>query len=155
MASYTKQRPEYKENNDYYTPKWIFDKLGVQFDLDVCAPCGGVSWIPANDHYCLDDDGLVQDWRGLVWCNPPYSKPTPWIDKFLEHGNGIMLTQVSKSNAFIRLWQESHAVMFLPRNTMFEHKDYGTKGIFMPVALFGMGHQATKAMVSSEINRVR
>jgi hypothetical protein len=25
-------------NDELYTPKWIFDSLGVQFDLDVCAP---------------------------------------------------------------------------------------------------------------------
>ena len=29
-------------SDDYYTPKWIFEALGEHFDLDVCAPPGGV-----------------------------------------------------------------------------------------------------------------
>ena len=155
MANFSRSREGYKENNDYYTPKWVFEKLGLTIDLDVCAPVGGVEWIPAKNHYSLENDGLVGEWDGLVWCNPPYSNPTPWIDKFLAHGNGVMLTQVSKSKAFIRLWNEAESVMFLPQNTMFEHKEHGTKGIFMPVALFGMGHKAHAAFIRSEINRVR
>jgi len=30
-----------KDSDEQYTPKWIFDGLNVQFDLDVCAPQGG------------------------------------------------------------------------------------------------------------------
>ena len=33
MAHYARNREGYKENNDYYTPKWVFDSLNVQFDL--------------------------------------------------------------------------------------------------------------------------
>lgn len=155
MPKYTKQRTDYKENNEYYTPKWLFDALNVIFDLDVAAPINGVDWLPAINHYHEEMDGLLQPWHGFVWCNPPYSNPTPWIEKFINHGNGIMLTQVSKSNAFIKLWNESDAIMFAPRNIMFEHKDHGKKGIFMPVALFGMGEKAKLHMAESKINRVR
>jgi hypothetical protein len=35
-------------SNDYYTPKWLFDALGVQFDIDVCAPAQGIPWLPAQ-----------------------------------------------------------------------------------------------------------
>ena len=146
---------DYKPADDYYTPRWVFESLKTHFDLDVCAPCGGVPWLPATDHYCIKDDGLAQEWSGLVWCNPPYSDPTPWIDKFLDHANGIMLVQVSKSKAFIKLWEQSHTIVMLPPNIKFEHKDEGTKGIFMPVGLFGMGHTATGALVRSKIGRVR
>jgi len=84
-----------------------------------------------------------------------YKPADAWIDKFLEHGNGIMLVQVSKSRAFMRLWEHSHTILMLPPNIKFEHRDEGTKGIFMPVALFGMGNTATGALVRSEIGRVR
>jgi hypothetical protein len=66
-----------------------------------------------------------------------------------------MLVQVSKSNAFLRLWNESDSIMMLPRNIMFEHKEHGKKGIFMPVALFGMGEKAKMHMHQSGINKVR
>jgi hypothetical protein len=155
MPKYTNKRADYKENNEYYTPAWLFDDLNVHFDLDVCAPTGGVDWLPASKHYDIAVDGLSQAWDGFVWCNPPYSNPTPWIDKFLLHANGILLTQISKSNAFIRLWNQSDAIMMLPRNIMFEHKNHGKKGIFMPVGLFGMGAKAITAMQSCKINKVR
>ena len=155
MPRYTNKRAGYNENNEYYTPKWVFNSLNVNFDLDVCAPTGGVEWIPAAAWFDETMDGLQQNWHGFVWCNPPYSNPTPFINKFIEHANGIMLVQVSKSNAFIKLWNESDAIMMMPRNIMFEHKDHGKKGIFMPVALFGMGAKAVSCMQLSQINKVR
>lgn len=155
MPRYTSKRADYKPADDYYTPRWVFEALNTEFDVDVCAPCGGVPWLPAKEHYCIKDDGLAQDWRGRVWMNPPYSDPTPWIDKFISHGNGIALIQTSKSNAFLRMWNEMDAVMYLPRNIMFEHKDEGKKGIFMPVALFAMGDANVQILKSSQINKVR
>lgn len=77
---------------DWYTPKWIFDELGLTFDLDPCQPEQGIDWIPAKKFYSLKDDGLKQDWRGLVWLNPPYGKFTPdWLQKMHQHRNGIAL----------------------------------------------------------------
>ncbi len=155
MPRYTNSRADYKENNEYYTPAWLFEELGVRFDIDVCAPTGGVEWLPADKHFNIEIDGLKQDWHGFIWCNPPYSDPTPFIDKFLLHANGIMLVQISKSNAFLRLWNQADAIMMLPRNIMFEHKDHGKKGIFMPVALFAMGAKAVSVLNACKINRVR
>ena len=31
------------------------------------------------------DDGLIQDWSGIVWMNPPFGRELPmWIDKAVE-----------------------------------------------------------------------
>ena len=68
-------------SDDYYTPPFIFEQLGLQFDLDVAAPVGGVPWIPAANHYSILDDGLSKEWFGVVWCNPPYSDVTPWAKR--------------------------------------------------------------------------
>ena len=67
-------------NDECYTPKWIFDTLGLTFDVDVCAPAGGIHYIPAVTHYSMIDDGLSKEWVGRVWMNPPYSKPKEWVD---------------------------------------------------------------------------
>jgi hypothetical protein len=29
-------------SNDYYTPAWIFEKMGLEFDLDVASPPDGI-----------------------------------------------------------------------------------------------------------------
>lgn len=77
---------------DWYTPQWVFDDLGLQFDLDPCAPQGGVPWIPAAAHYALPTDGLKEPWHGRVWLNPPYGTHTKkWLKKLDEHGNGVAL----------------------------------------------------------------
>jgi hypothetical protein len=155
MATVGNRKENYSPNNDYYTPKWVFEKLNLHFDIDVCAPTGGVPWIPSNFWFDEEMDGLKQDWQGIVWCNPPYSKPAPFIDKLIAHGEGIMLTQISRSNGFIKLWNSAQSIVMLPRDMKFEHKTEGTKQIFMPTALFAFGHTASQALINAEINKVR
>ena len=50
--------------NDYYTPKWLFDAMGIEFDIDVAAPVHGIPWIPAKRWFSQADDGLAQEWGG-------------------------------------------------------------------------------------------
>jgi len=96
--------------DDWFTPKWIFDALKLEFDLDVCAPKEGVSWIPTKAHYSLDDDGLSQDWKGLrVWMNPPYSKPTDWIVKFRNNNNGVALIPTTIGKWWLDLYNDERA----------------------------------------------
>lgn len=77
--------------DDWYTPAWVFDGLGIRFDIDVCAPPGGVPWIPADRFFTESEDGLAQQWDGFVWCNPPYSDPGPWCRKWAAHSDGLLL----------------------------------------------------------------
>lgn len=77
---------------DWYTPKWIFDELNIEFDLDPASPEGGVPWIPAATYYTEEQDGLVQPWKGSVWLNPPYGKHTgAWLAKMHVHRRGVAL----------------------------------------------------------------
>jgi len=79
------------DSDDWYTPPYIFEALGLTFDLDPCGPPGGLPWLPASKTYTEDDDGLTQPWFGRVWLNPPYSSPWPWVEKLSQHGNGLAL----------------------------------------------------------------
>jgi hypothetical protein len=85
-------------SDDCYTPRWVFDAMGLEFDLDVAAPVGGPWHVPAKQYYTAEDDGLAQPWDGLVWCNPPYSNYRPWADRFARHDRmaimGILLPEV-------------------------------------------------------------
>lgn len=77
---------------EWYTPDWLFDALGLEFDLDPCAPAGGLDWIPAKRFMSIDDDGLKQPWAGRVWLNPPYGREAAkWVDRLVEHGDGVAL----------------------------------------------------------------
>jgi hypothetical protein len=143
-------------SDDYYTPPWIFAALGIEFDMDVCAPANGVPWIPAKRSLSIIEDGLITPWIGRVWCNPPYSSPALWIDKFIAHGDGICLVACSRSGSFHRLWQQADAFMDLPLPLIkFVTAEGKSKGIFMPVILAAMGESNVATFRASGLGRVR
>lgn len=78
-----------KANDILQTPKYIVDALG-DFDLDPCAgentSIGKINWWIGRG-----EDGLKRSWKGFVYCNPPFSKKEIWIEKMIEHNNGILI----------------------------------------------------------------
>lgn len=84
-------------SDGWYTPRWIFDGLGLTFDLDVCAPADGPVHVPCRKWYSENDDGLAQPWEGVIWCNPPYSAPTRWCDRYADHADGLILVRADLS----------------------------------------------------------
>ena len=77
--------PGYTNSNsvEWYTPKSVFNELGVIFDLDP-ASSEKVNNVPAKKIYTFEDNGLKQKWSGFVWLNPPYSRNMdPWLKKFI------------------------------------------------------------------------
>ncbi len=83
------------EGDEWFTPQWIFDSLGLRFSIDVCAP-EDLTHVttPAEAFFTEADDGLAQQWHGTIWCNPPYSDPAPWAIKCIDHGDGLLLTHI-------------------------------------------------------------
>jgi hypothetical protein len=85
--------PEHKQMKgsfEWYTPEYIVRSLGA-FDLDPCSP-----EIPpykiAEKRFIGVDMGLMQNWEGRVFCNPPYGKEAKfWVEKCAAHGNAICL----------------------------------------------------------------
>lgn len=82
------------ESVEWFTPKWIFDALGLEFDLDPCSPGQGLSHVPAKRVYTKDDDGLISPWRPgeLLFLNPPYGSLTSKFLAKLAHessANGV------------------------------------------------------------------
>lgn len=120
--------------DDYFTPAWVFERMGIEFDLDVAAPDGGVSWIPARRFLTKADDGLATDWTGRVWMNPPFSQATPWVAKFIAHGNGVALLPQAKSAWHLAIWRQADAVC-LPADGFFNFigTDDRTGSIMLPV----------------------
>ena len=80
-------------SDEWYTPAILFNQLGLEFDLDVASAFNSNTHVPADRRYTIEHDGLTQPWIGRVWMNPPYSKPSPWVDKWLDHGMGLLYFQ--------------------------------------------------------------
>lgn len=139
-------------SDDYYTPSWVFETLGVEFDLDVAAPPGGVPWIPAKRFYTKADDGLAQPWEGRVWCNPPYSAIAGWVDRMALHHNGICLVPFFDSGWLTDLWAVANVITLMPSKFVFVFK--GTKqGVMARAALFGFGEWTREPL--SRIGHIR
>jgi hypothetical protein len=143
-------------SNDYYTPKWLFDVLELQFDIDVCAPAQGIPWIPAKRWFSQADDGLAQDWGGaFVWMNPPYSQPAAWAEKFVENANGLALMPTARSDWFNFMWAKTDAVTIMPVKMEFERPNEKSKTIAFHTMLFAMGLKAVDSLHKSKLGKVR
>jgi hypothetical protein len=153
MASITNL--ENHNSDQHFTPKWLFDHMGIVFDLDVAAPIGGAVNVPASKYYTEVDDGLAQLWEGCVWMNPPYSKPTPWVDKFIEHGNGIALLPITHGKWWDRVWASEGLIIPTPYNFKFERPDGVKRGITFRTMLLALGPKGQAALIQSNLGKVR
>ena len=142
-------------SDDYYTPKWVFDALDCEFDLDVCAPPGGAPFVPAKRHFTRFDDGLVQEWKGFVWMNPPFSNPLPWAYRFVEHNNGIALVPTSQGRWMEVIWNADTAWTSL--KSMKFHTPTGPAKSSLPNRcwLVAAGNKAKQILVKSNLGVVR
>lgn len=137
------------KSDQWYTPKAVFDALGCTFDLDVA----GDSKAPA---YCVpafatfDSDSLSKDWFGFVWMNPPFGGRngiTPWLEKFILHGQGIALTPDRTSAPWFQASAPSMSAILFTRKIKFLRPD-GTPGNSPSngTALMAAGNQGKAAL---------
>lgn len=141
-------------SDEWYTPQHIFEALNLEFDLDPCSPESG-SVVPAKHRYHLPGDGLTASWFGLIWLNPPYSKPGPWVDKWLEHSNGLCLIPFSKSKWFDRLWNSNASLVALEPGLKFNRPNGKPAQIFMGLMVAALGTIATDALKQSNLGKMR
>lgn len=140
---------------EWYTPPGIFDRLGLTFDLDPCAPPGGLPWIPAATSYCEADDGLTQPWRGRVWLNPPYGRHTGlWLRRLAAHGEGVALVFARTETEW---WHEvvptAAAVCFIAGRITFVDAERrpGKFNGGAPSALIAWGDECAAAVAAAEM----
>lgn len=143
-------------SDDWYTPKFVFDALGLRFDVDVACPEGGPWHTPTDSYYTQETDGLSSAWAGRVFMNPPYSKPTPWVDKWIDHGNGIALMVMTKSLWFEKLWTHDETAVIYMRQIKFERPGMPNGGASAwSYGLWGIGDDNIEAMRRSGLGAVR
>lgn len=140
-------------SDEWYTPESLFNQLGLVFDLDVASPIGNKGHVPADRKYTIEDDGLAQPWHGRVWMNPPYSKPSPWIDKWLEHGNGIALLPMAKSKWFNKVIESEAKFIVLPSTFKFESPENKALSLMMGSTLWALGESNIQAI--AQISKLR
>ena len=159
----SKHEPSMGATDEWYTPKYIFDALNCRFDVDVASPGAAiVPWIPAQIHLTKIHDFLCPKMPPLqpetfIWMNPPYGGRNglvPWLEKFVEHKNGICLVPDRTSAPW---WQflasRADKILFVSPKIKF------ISGVGMPAnqpsngsCLVAMGEQGINALRHAATN---
>ena len=117
------EKPNQGATDIWLTPLNIINTLGP-FDLD---PCGESHHPTANTIYT--QGGLEREWFGRVWLNPPYSAVETWLNKLIEHGNGIALVFARLDTKWAQAIIPHTSSVFFPKGRLcFLTKELTTKG---------------------------
>lgn len=144
------------ETTTWLTPPNLIDKLGP-FDLDPCAAPSPRPWPTAARHIELPEDGLVADWDGHVWLNPPYSFAAwEWLSKLADHGDGIALVFARTETAgFVReVWGKATGVLFLHGRLHFHYADgdRAAANSGAPSVLVAYGERAAESLMTADLD---
>lgn len=151
------------ENDEWYTPSWLFLALRIEFDLDPCSPGAPPSSVPAKRHLTKADNGLAAEWSGAVWLNPPFSSKRVWYERLLEHGHGIALMPARTETHDLQDYMNAaDAMLFLKGRIYFErgHRPgaNGNGAITTPpfgIVLCAYGADMADALLQSDLLVVR
>lgn len=152
------------ENDEWYTPSWMFRALSIDFDLDPCSPGSPPSTVTARRHLTKADNGLTAAWDGSVWLNPPFSSKRPWYERMVQHGHGIALMPARTETHDLQTYMAAaQAILFLKGRIYFErgHRPggNGVGGVVTTppfgVALVAYGEEMAIALLKSGLQGVR
>lgn len=123
-----------KSSDCWYTPLPIVElviKVLGEITLDPCADDG--KHLEAGKHYTIVDDGLLQEWEGQVFMNPPFSCPGVWMKKLqaeLESGRvkeAIALVPAATDTNWLSPVLKTQPVCFWKGRIKFLGEDYQPK----------------------------
>lgn len=96
------------ENQTWETPQDFFDHVNYLFNftLDACASADNHK---VSAYFSEEDDALIQNWHGVVWCNPPYGRhQVDFIkkayDQYIKNGSTIVCLIPARPDT--KLWQD-------------------------------------------------
>jgi site-specific DNA-methyltransferase (adenine-specific) len=77
---------------EWATPQNLFDQLDKEFKFTL-DPCASKDNYKCKKYFTIRDDGLNQDWGGVVFMNPPYGRQIKlWVKKaYQESLKGVVV----------------------------------------------------------------
>ena len=97
---------------EWRTPSDLFAELDAEFDFTTDAASTHENAL-CGHHYTEAEDGLAQEWRGSVWCNPPYGRGIgKWVEKAATSNEGgvtVLLIPARTDTSWWHDWVVGHA----------------------------------------------
>lgn len=141
--------PVSPKSNEWFTPYCYIEaarKVLGSIDLDPASCALANQTVRASRYYTREDDGLIQDWYGNMWVNPPYGKHpvrgksnmSLFTHRLLYDYNAgtvhkaiLLVTAVPDRKWFAPLWDypicfPDHQIVFNMPNGAREHHPYGS-----------------------------
>jgi phage N-6-adenine-methyltransferase len=113
--------------DEWETPDKLFDFLNQKcggFDIDVCANARNKK-VPK--YFYKAQNGLNQEWKGVCWCNPPYSNIEPWVDKaIMETRSGsrtviyMLIPANTDTSYFKKVFENACEIIFIKGRLTFK-----------------------------------
>ena len=95
------------ESYEWSTPDDLFEQIDGEFhfEIDVCATDQNTK---CKKWFSPEQDGLLQEWRGSCWMNPPYgSQIKEWMKKaYMASLNGATVVCLVPSRTDARWWHD-------------------------------------------------
>lgn len=91
----------------WYTPDDFYEKYNsvYNFETDVCATHENAK---CGNYFTQEVDGLLQDWKGVCWMNPPYGRTIKeWMKKAYESSlNGATVVCLVPARTDTNWWHD-------------------------------------------------
>lgn len=138
------------KRQDWETPESLFAPLHKEFNftLDVCATADNAK---CEKYLTKDDDGLVEEWSGICWMNPPFGEQGRWVAKAHEEARrGITTvcllparTNTNWWHDYCMRWGEIRFIRGRPKFKGAKH------GLPQPLAIVILGPLAKAGQITS------
>ncbi len=94
--------------DSWQTPPEIFNKLNAEFKFQLDTAASDVNHL-CNKWLTEEMDSLTHDWSKVNWCNPPYSKIAPWVDKAKEeHRKGNTTVMLIPADTSVKWFKAAY-----------------------------------------------
>lgn len=110
-------------SDEWSTPSWLFDCLDAEFHFDL-DPCATDDNHLCDRYFTKEQDGLLQEWSGNVFVNPPFSGIAHWTEKAFreateDRATVVMLVPARTDTRYWWRFTRQAEIRFLPGRLRF------------------------------------